>query len=79
MPHHSAVHKGICNSHFDKGVCNGASLILKLDKILLIVMGVTIAYWKHWSTTAIRELEGSFSIRSGQEDGRFANLESWKL
>ena len=49
---HSTVHRGICNSHFDNGVCNGASLILKLDKILLIVRGVTIAYWKHWSNAA---------------------------
>ena len=37
---HSTVHRGICNSHFD----NGASLILKLDKILLILRGDTIAY-----------------------------------
>ena len=49
---HSTVHRGICNSHFDNGVCNGTSLILKLDKILLIVRGVTIAYWKHWSNAA---------------------------
>ena len=43
--------------------CNGTSLILKLDKTLLIVRGATI---ENIEVPQPRELMGSFSIRCVQ-------------
>ena len=73
---HSTVHRGICNSHFDNGVCNGASLILKLDKILLILREIQLPI-ENIEVPQPRELKGSFSIRSVQEEAkRMGNLQT---